>query len=711
LVAESSREASAAGLLDRIAAGIRVVPAWVWLGGLVAGSFVVRAWLARNMVGPFIMVDELIYSELARSFADSGDFLVRGVPARGYSVVYPVLISPAYALFDSLPAAYAAVKTVNALVMSLAAIPAYLLARRVVGTGLSLLAAVLSLALPSLVYTGTVMTENAFYPVFLTAALLLVLVLERPTLGRQLALLAAIGLAYLTRVQAVALIPAALTAPLLLAFLRRDGLRAALRPYRWLYAVLSAAGALVVVGQIARGRSPSDLFGAYSIVGESDYQVREVLRYLLYHLAELDLYLGIVPIAATIVLAGSVRRLDPALQALAAGTLAVAFWLLLAVSAFASVFAQRIQERNTFVVAPLFFALLLAWVDRGAPRPRLLALLSAAVAAGLVIAIPFERFITTSAISDTLILLPWWNVQDHVTLEWVAEIALALAVVFAAAFLLVPRRYALALPILVLAYYAVTFHPIWSGKHGLKQASAGAVFQGIRGVPRNWIDSALPEGAEAAVLWNGRADRFTINQNEFFNRTVGPVYYTRQPTPGGIGETEVRIDPRDGVVRAADGTRVDVDYLLTDGTITPDGGVVARDEQLGTTVWRLNGDLVSTTVVRGLYPNDTWSGESVTWRRRRCRGGELLVSLSSDPSLFRRPQSVVAVVSGRRIARVLLGPTEPATLRVPLPDGVKTCVVRFNVAPTAVPANVLPGSTDDRVLGAHFNAFAYEPEP
>jgi hypothetical protein len=435
-----------------------------------------------------------------------------------------------------------------------------------------------------------------------------------------------------------------------------------------------------------------------------------VLRYLLYHLAELDLYLGIVPIAATIVLAGSVRRLDPALQALVAGTLAVAFWLLLAVSAFASVFAQRIQERNTFVVAPLFFALLLAWVDRGAPRPRLLALLSAAVAAGLVIAIPFERFITTSAISDTLMLLPWWNVQDHVTLEWVAELVLALAVVFAAAFLLVPRRYALSLPILVLAYYAVTFHPIWSGKHGLKQASAGAVFQGIRGVPRNWIDSALPEGAEAAVLWNGRADRFTVNQNEFFNRTVGPIYYTRQPTPGGIGEMGVRIDPRDGVARGADGRPVSVDYLLTDGTITPDGAVVARDEQLGTTVWRLNGDLVSTTVVRGLYPNDTWSGESVTWRRRHCRGGELLVSLSSDPSLFRRPQSVAAIVDERRVARVLVAPTEPATLRVPLPDGVETCLVRFEVVPTAVPADVLPGSTDDRVLGVHFNAFVYEPE-
>ena len=69
----------------------------------------------------------------------------RATPA-AYSVVYPLLISPAYALFDSLPDAYAAAKTINALCMSLAAIPAYLLARRVLAPPLSLVAALLTVA-------------------------------------------------------------------------------------------------------------------------------------------------------------------------------------------------------------------------------------------------------------------------------------------------------------------------------------------------------------------------------------------------------------------------------------------------------------------------------------------------------------------------------------------------------------------------------------
>ena len=139
---------------------------------------------------PFIMVDELIYpgarSEPRRRRRARG--ARRAVPI--VSLIYPLLLAPVYALFDSLPDAYAAVKVVNAVVMSLAAVPAYLLARRVLPTGLSLFAALLAVALPSMVYTGTVMTENAFYPAFLLVAWALVRMLERPTLAAQLLVLA-----------------------------------------------------------------------------------------------------------------------------------------------------------------------------------------------------------------------------------------------------------------------------------------------------------------------------------------------------------------------------------------------------------------------------------------------------------------------------------------------------------------------------------------
>ncbi|MHB1242207.1 MAG: glycosyltransferase family 39 protein, partial [Gaiellaceae bacterium] len=190
------------------------MPAWASLAVVVVLSAAFRLQLSRDSPAPWIFVDELIYSELAKSLAAGGDLLVRDAPTAGYGIVYPLLISPAWALFDSVPDAYAAAKAINAVLISLAAVPAYALARRVVGHGFALAAAVLAVAIPSLVYSGTIMTENAFYPLFLVVVLSLVLVLERPTLVRQTVLVALLGVAYLTRPQAAALVAAALTAPL-----------------------------------------------------------------------------------------------------------------------------------------------------------------------------------------------------------------------------------------------------------------------------------------------------------------------------------------------------------------------------------------------------------------------------------------------------------------------------------------------------------------
>jgi hypothetical protein len=254
--------------------------------------------------------------------------------------------------------------------------------------------------------------------------------------------------------------------------------------------------------------------------------------------------------------------------------------------------------------------------------------------------------------------------------------------------------------------------PIWKGPHGFQQAGAGALFQGIRGAKRDWIDAALPSGASVAAVWTGHTDRFTINQNEFFNRALGPVYFTGSATPGGLPETQVQIRPGDGVVVKPDGTPLTDRYVLLDGTIEPDGTRLAQDPLLGVSLWRLNGPLVSTTRIDGLYPNDTWSGRTVTYTRTHCHRGNVAVRLSSDPSLFKEPQTVTALaVSGNyAIAAGTAVPLAGSTvLRIPVrPDLKGVCVVRYTVRPTAVPADVIPGNTDDRVLGAHFNGFALE---
>jgi hypothetical protein len=130
--------------------------------------------------------------------------------------------------------------------------------------------------------------------------------------------------------------------------------------------------------------------------------------------------------------------------------------------------------------------------------------------------------------------------------------------------------------------------------------------------------------------------------------------------------------------------------------------VLARDEGWGLALWKLDGgELISTTSVRGLYPNDTWSGRQVRWRRLRCDGGELRVALSSDPSLFREVQVVQAAVAGRVVATARFGPTDQATLPVPLTPRDRMCEVLFRVTRTAMPVG------DPRRLGAHFSGFDY----
>ncbi|HET7744059.1 MAG TPA: glycosyltransferase family 39 protein [Gaiellaceae bacterium] len=697
-------------------ASLRRIPAWVWLAAIVVASTVFRALLSRGIVAPFIVVDEIIWSELARGIASVGRPLVRGHSDPGYGVVYPLVISPAYALFHRLPEAYAAVKVVNSLVMSLAAIPAYLLARRVVGQGFALFAALLAVAIPSLAYTGTVMTENAFYPLFLVVALVLVLVLEEPAPIRVTFLVLLVALAFATRVQAVATVPAALLAPLVLAIFERRGLRSTLSRYRLLYGAFVVLGVLALLVQAVGGRSPQDLLGAYSPVGNASYHVGDVLRYVVWHAAELSLYVLVIPLAATIVLVGRARSLDARLQAFLAATVALTVCLIPVVATFASHFSDRIEERNTFYVAPLFSIALLAWVERGAPRPRVLAFAAAAVSAALVLLIPFDRFMTTSAITDTLMLLPFWSLQDRIGSGWISFAALVLAAGLAAAFLFVPRRHALVLPFVVLGLWAVALKPIWWGTHGFERFSRGSLFQGIRASHRDWIDRALPKGsdAKAAFLWTGRTDRLTVNQNEFFNRAIGPVYYVANPTPGGLPETRVRIDPLTGAVTLPNGAHVDDEYLVADSSFEPDGTRVAQDKGWGVTLWRVRPPLVSAVRIDGLYPNDTWSGRRVTWLRRRCVRGGLVVSMSSDPSLFLDPQTVVARSNGRMVGRVRFQPDSIGVMRVsvaPRP-GTDRCTVTFTVSPTAIPLKVTGGGNPDRrVLGVHFNRFVYRPSP
>jgi hypothetical protein len=645
---------------------LKALPPWFWLAVIVTGSSLLRIVLARRMVAPWIMVDELIYSELAKSFAHSGQFLVRDVASNGYGFVYPVLISPAFRLFSSVPQAYTAAKDLDSVLMSLAAVPAYLLARRVVRPSLALVAAALTVAVPSLVYTGTLMTENLFYPLFLTCALLLVLVLERPTLLRVAALLALSLVAFLTRAQAVALVPAILTAPLLLP-------RARWREFRLLYGLILGAGALVLAYEVARGRSPLDALGAYRSATSSAYSAGAVFRWFVYHVGELDYYVGVIPFAALLYLTCARERRTPFVAAAAP----LVFWLVLEVAAFASTQSQRIEERNMFFVAPLFFIALCLWIERGLPRPRAAAACVVGAAA-LVGVVPYSGLLNGNATSDTLAFLPLWTLQDTVTtLDEIGMVVVLLAIGLALLVLLVPLRYALALPAAVFVLYGLALWTIETNPHGgIQHASLGALFGGTSNPDREWVDHAVK--GEVAVLYDSPTmDKFTVWTNEFFNPRIARVYDTHDPTPGGLPEKPVRLTSG-GAIAGMGQPR----YVLTSLPLI--GRAVARDKVKGLTVWRLARPphLAYRTV--GIS-GDGWTGGAAEIDRYACNG-HTTVSLRQG-SVYHEPQ--VVRVNGR-----------PYRVQGTRTIHVSACRIKLET-PT-----VFGGAQDPRELGIIVDGFA-----
>src|SRR3984893_17167845 len=669
------------------------VPVWAWLAGLVVLSAVFRYGLSRRVVAPWIMVDELIYSELAKRFAQTGHFLIRDVHHAADGVVYRLLLAPAWRGLGSVADAYAAAKAIGSVVMSLTAIPVYFLARRVLTPIPSLLAALLAVAVPSLMYTGTLMTETVFYPLFACVALALVLTLERPTIRRQLVLLALCLLAFLTRSQAIVLVPAVATAPLLLAWLDRRRLRM-LADFRVLYAVLAAGIVAVLAVQLARGHSPYDVLGSYSVTGHATYRPDQALKWVLFHVAELDLYLGIAPFAALVLLVFVGRTLDRPLRIFLAAALPLTVWLLLEVGAFASALSPRIQERNLFYVAPLFLIALLAWIERGMPRPPRAAAAATVLAAALPGAIPYHSLINTSAESDTLALLPlWWLQESVVGLDTIPVVVVAVAAAISLLFLSISPRYALVLPAVCLLWFAFATERIERFDHGFPKASVGALYQGIAAPKRDWVDAAVGRNADVAFVFSGRDPTHhpdTLWENEFYNRSIGPVYDLRQPSMGGLPETPVT-QRADGVLLAA-GKPVRHAYVLSEEGVPLAGDVVARDKLKGMALRRTDGLVRIGYHVQGLYPNDTWSGKRVTYTRLRCTGGVVTAQLRRDPNLISRPQTVRA--DGRSVT---FRSNDDAALAVPLHPRNGVCSAVFTVTPTAV-----PGPADPRVLGVHF---------
>ena len=283
------------------------------LTGLVACSAVVRVLTNRSFQGPQLLCDEYIYADIARHFATTGNLGFGsgfgsngfgGGPTGGGSLFYPLLIAPAW-LAHRMSTVFGLAKAINAVIVSLTAVPVYLWARRTVSPAWALVAGGLVLLMTGFVLSGMLMSENAALPVFVLALFAIGLAVEEPTLPRQGFVLVGLILAYAVRTQGlvlVAILPAALLLDAVLDL--RAGLPRS-EPVRrlWRLAPLGGALALALLFYLARsGFSPVHAIGFYRAVATTHYDLSAVLVWTARYAGEAALALGVAPFFALVLL-------------------------------------------------------------------------------------------------------------------------------------------------------------------------------------------------------------------------------------------------------------------------------------------------------------------------------------------------------------------------------------------------------------------------
>ena len=73
---------------------------WKWVLLIYFACVIVRSVMAfLTTAFPTVGIDEFLYSSLGRSIATEGSLLYRGQPAKYSYLIYPLMISPVYALF------------------------------------------------------------------------------------------------------------------------------------------------------------------------------------------------------------------------------------------------------------------------------------------------------------------------------------------------------------------------------------------------------------------------------------------------------------------------------------------------------------------------------------------------------------------------------------------------------------------------------------
>ncbi len=657
---------------------------------------------ARGQVAPWIFGDEFLYIESARSLAESGHIRARDLPIY-YSLITPLLDAPGF-LFGDTAFAYGWIKFVNALVMSLSALPAYGLARMAVSRRLSLAVAALVLAWPAFAYTGTVMTEPAFMPAILATCWALARALHRPTLRNQALVFGFVVVTILVRVQAVVLFAVVIVAVLLYVATGAGGwtaMRTRLRPFGPL---LCGAILLPLVALLVRGGKS---LGSYSSLRTSRISFDQSLVWAERNLAVIALSVLLAPLAIALAAwAASLtrRHTGEAADAMFVATLTLCVALFVQVSLFATFNADRVLERNLFTVEPVVLIVavaalsrrhLLKWVGVAAAALLALSVLRYPVEALLVRQVPFSDTFTMLAYRDGALRL---GVDAETLIRTVAVVG-ALGVP-----LLTFGRRRLSLG----AMTGVVGVGLVLGSIGVSSTLANysrLVAGGSAPRPFDWVDRAVGPDAQVAFVWPSELPHPVSWQLEIWNRSIRSVMSSPNPLPVLPGP-QASVDPATGrfTLLAPDlgGRQWEIprEQLVVlwdkwDAVGTPIAG--ASTGGLGLRLWKLDGSLRLAQTITGTY-GDGWTAARFEVRRFDCgKGGTVRLPVQAGFGARKRLR-IRASGHERRDVVVPKGPEKVIAVPVTPETPGGACLVSVGVNPSAT-GDAVVHNGDLRVLG------------
>ncbi|HEX2427160.1 MAG TPA: hypothetical protein VHI53_04495, partial [Gaiellaceae bacterium] len=327
------------------------------------------------------------------------------------------------------------------------------------------------------------------------------------------------------------------------------------------------------------------------------YDPLDIVKWSAYHLADLELYLAVVPIAvAPIVLVrlwSQARAGSRVAASFGATFLAVNGGMLFVTAAFASTeFGfDRLHDRNVFYLAPLWLVVLGVWLADGLPRPRVATAVGIGLALGLLVALPF-RYIASDVGVDVVPSALWARLQEHLAGEVVTarKLMVVLVLVLLVLVALLPRRLWWVLPAVLLVGFATTGTLAWQR---IADAEENAVFAG--GLERDWVDSRLPSGARvtkvylvsdacpaSALTWHA------LYLTEFFNRTVERADYIDDSIPDGLPIRRVDVQSNGQLVYGP-GEPLNAEFVVTQPGIELVGRQLGVGTAANLVLWRTGG--------------------------------------------------------------------------------------------------------------------------